>query len=139
MGYFLPFYSPKNQNFEKMKKMPGDIIILHMCTKNYDQMMYGSWDMVRDGQTDRRTDGRKKWHIEVGAPSKNNYPNGQTACKINFCYIYYSKSALQKIGFCGLHLCELVLFRQFWGRNYCEFNQEKTESPQTTPFCLHYQ
>ena len=33
--------SPKNQNFEKMKKMPGDII-LHKCTKNYDQMMYGS-------------------------------------------------------------------------------------------------
>ena len=32
-----------------MKKMPGDIIILHMCTKNYDHMMYGSWDMVRDG------------------------------------------------------------------------------------------
>ena len=51
MGYFLPFYppnSPKNQNFEKMKKNPGDIIILHMCTKNYDQMMYGSWDMVHD-------------------------------------------------------------------------------------------
>ena len=24
------------------KKTPGDIIILHMCTKNYDQMMYGS-------------------------------------------------------------------------------------------------
>ena len=34
--------SPKNQNFEKTKKVPGDIIILHMCTKNYDQMMYGS-------------------------------------------------------------------------------------------------
>ena len=28
--------------------MPGDTIILHMCTKNYDQMLYGSWDMVRD-------------------------------------------------------------------------------------------
>ena len=27
---------------KKMKKTPGDIIILHMCTKNYDQMMYGS-------------------------------------------------------------------------------------------------
>ena len=38
----LPPNSLKNQNFEKMKKMPGDIIILHMCTKNYDQMMYGS-------------------------------------------------------------------------------------------------
>ena len=30
---FLPFYprnKPKNQNFEKLKKKPGDIIILHM-------------------------------------------------------------------------------------------------------------
>ena len=44
----LPHNSPKNQNFEKMKKTPGDIIILHMCTKNYDQMLYGSWDMVHD-------------------------------------------------------------------------------------------
>ena len=40
--------SPKNQNFEKMKKIPGDIIILDMCSKNYDQMMYSPWDMVRD-------------------------------------------------------------------------------------------
>ena len=31
-----------------MKKIPGNIIILHMCTTNYDEMMYGSWDMVRD-------------------------------------------------------------------------------------------
>ena len=31
-----------------MKKTPGDIIILHMCTKSYDQMMYGSCDVVRD-------------------------------------------------------------------------------------------
>ena len=30
-----------------MKKTPGDIIILHMCTKNYDEAMYGCWDMVR--------------------------------------------------------------------------------------------
>ena len=36
---FLPFYptdSPKNQNFRKKKKTPGDIIILHMWIKNYD-------------------------------------------------------------------------------------------------------
>ena len=32
----LPPNSPKNQNFKKLKKVPGDIIILHMCTKNYD-------------------------------------------------------------------------------------------------------
>ena len=39
-------------------------IILHMCTKQYDQIMFGSWDMVRGGRTDRRMDermeGRKK-------------------------------------------------------------------------------
>ena len=44
---FLPFYLPnnlKNQNFEKMKKSPGDIIILHMCTINDNLKRYGSRD-----------------------------------------------------------------------------------------------
>ena len=26
--------NPENQNFEKMKKIPGDIVILHICTIN---------------------------------------------------------------------------------------------------------
>ena len=47
---FLPFYppnSPKNENFKKKtkKKTPGDIIILHRCTKNQDHMLYHSWNM----------------------------------------------------------------------------------------------
>ena len=29
----------------KMKKTPGDIIILHKCTINDNHMIYGSWDM----------------------------------------------------------------------------------------------
>ena len=32
-----------------MKKMPGDIVILHMCTINDNHIMYGSWDMEPDG------------------------------------------------------------------------------------------
>ena len=51
LDLFLPFYppnNPKNQNFEKMKKRPGDIIILHKCTKNHDHMLYCSWNMVCD-------------------------------------------------------------------------------------------
>ena len=36
LPFTLPFKNPKNQNFEKMKKIAGDIIILHKCTKNYD-------------------------------------------------------------------------------------------------------
>ena len=31
---FHPTHIPKNQNFEKMKKMPGYIIILDKCTMN---------------------------------------------------------------------------------------------------------
>ena len=38
----LPPNNPKNQNFEKMKKTPRDIIILHMFTINDNHMMYGS-------------------------------------------------------------------------------------------------
>ena len=53
-----------------MKEIYGDIIILHVCNKNYDQMMYGSWDMVHDRRTDGQTNSQKKWHIEVGDPPK---------------------------------------------------------------------
>ena len=36
--------NPENQNFEKMEKIPGDII-LQKCTINDNHMIYGSWDM----------------------------------------------------------------------------------------------
>ena len=40
---FYPSNSPKNKNFKKkMKKIPGDIIILHKYTKNHDHMLYCS-------------------------------------------------------------------------------------------------
>ena len=35
-----------------MKKFAGDIIILHMCTKNHNHMMYGSWDTEWDSEID---------------------------------------------------------------------------------------
>ena len=53
LDHCLPFYppnNPKNENFEKLKKAPGDIIILQMFTINDNHMMYGSWAMKRDGQ-----------------------------------------------------------------------------------------
>ena len=43
---------PKKLKLKKKKKTPGDIIILHMYTKNYDHMMYSSSDMVHNEQTD---------------------------------------------------------------------------------------
>ena len=33
-----------------MKKLAGNIIIFHMCTKNHNHMMYGSWDTEWDRQ-----------------------------------------------------------------------------------------
>ena len=48
---FLPPNNPKKQNFEKMKKTPGHIIILHKCNVNDNHIMHGSWDAERDIQT----------------------------------------------------------------------------------------
>ena len=39
----------KNQNLGKNEKTPGDITILHKCTKNHYCMLYCSWDMAYDG------------------------------------------------------------------------------------------
>ena len=65
----LPPQQPKNQKKKKIKT-PGYIIILHMCTKNYDQITCGSWDIVHSRQTDGGTDEQKKRLKEMGAPPK---------------------------------------------------------------------
>ena len=42
LGYFLPFYLltvEKIKIKKKIEQTSGNIIILHICTKNYDQMM----------------------------------------------------------------------------------------------------
>ena len=54
---------------KKKTKKTGAIIILHMCTKNYDQMIPAIWcttDGWRDGETDRRTDGRMHAGMDAG-------------------------------------------------------------------------
>ena len=48
--HFDPPNNLKNKNFEKIKKMPGDIIILHKCTLNDNHMRYGYRDMKSDWQ-----------------------------------------------------------------------------------------
>ena len=48
-----PPKNPKNQNFEKMKQVTVDIIILHMCTKNHNHMRHGLWDNEIRSETGR--------------------------------------------------------------------------------------
>ena len=88
--FFFPFYPLTTQKIKILKnwkKPPGDIIILHKCSKNHDHMLSCSLDMTRNGfyfyfsfwaifcpftpLTTGRTNGPKKWHTEVGAPPKN--------------------------------------------------------------------
>ena len=52
LGHLLPFYPPPPPppNNPENEKATGDALILHMCTKNHDRMMYASWDMERARQ-----------------------------------------------------------------------------------------
>ena len=45
---FTPLTARKMKIFFKMKKTPGDIIILHKCTRNHDHMLHCSLYMARD-------------------------------------------------------------------------------------------
>ena len=66
LDHFLSFCSPnnlKNQNFDKMKKLPGGTIILHMCIINDNHMMYGSWDMEHNRQKWQSYD---VWFLKCG-------------------------------------------------------------------------
>ena len=49
-GRFFAFCPPPPSEQPEKSKARGYIIILHMCTLNDSHMMYGSWDMERDGQ-----------------------------------------------------------------------------------------
>ena len=40
-----PTNNPENLNFEKMKKESGDVIILNLCNKKHNQMMYAHSDI----------------------------------------------------------------------------------------------
>ena len=55
-----------------MKKTTRDIIILHMFTKNYDQMMYGSWDMLHDRQMDEWMNGRADGQVDRQTDRKSD-------------------------------------------------------------------
>ena len=54
--FFFHLSRPTAQKVKMGKKMkkktPWDIIILHIYPKTYDQMMYSSWEMVCNRQTD---------------------------------------------------------------------------------------
>ena len=58
LGYFfalIPPSNPKNLNFLKNEIIPRDIIILHMSTKNHDNICTVSMDGQTAGWTEKMT------------------------------------------------------------------------------------
>ena len=45
---FITWQFFEKSKFEKLKKIRGDIIILHKCTKNHNHMLYYFLDITRD-------------------------------------------------------------------------------------------
>ena len=79
-----PPHSPRNQIKKKKEKiMPGDIN-LHLCTKNYDHMMYGSWYAAK--KLDRGQINGRKSDILRWVP----FLITKTTVKIHLC-IYFCK------------------------------------------------
>ena len=90
LGYFLPFYhpnGPKNQNFKKSQKNKNNNNNNKKTNKKttwryhfrhvYQNLWLDDVQLLRCGAP--RTDGWKKWHIEVGAPPKKNQYFEQSA------------------------------------------------------------
>ena len=60
---FILLTTKKKSKLKKKRKnkKSTDISSFYTCTKNYDHMMYGSWDMVRDERTDRQMEKVTYW------------------------------------------------------------------------------
>ena len=48
LGPVFALPPPPPKNFEKKKKASGDVIILNLCNKKHNQMMYALSDMEYD-------------------------------------------------------------------------------------------
>ena len=78
--HFGLFFAPapkqlKKSNFIKNFKKCLEMLSFNTWTKNYDNMMYNSWDIVHIGWMDRQMNGWKKWHTEVCAAPKKMDPH----------------------------------------------------------------
>ena len=110
LGHFLPFYLPPNdpeyKNFEKMKKMPGDVNpFIHMFTINEDHMIYGSWNIRSDRQK------FSTYHLTHLHQNENFQKNGKNTWRyyhfknINNSHMMYGSSDME---------CNRHNFLSFW-------------------------
>ena len=75
LGYFLPCYPPlttKKIKIKKKMKKKKTTRRYHYFTHVYQKLgSHDEWFLKYGARRmDRRTDGQKKWHIEMGVPTK---------------------------------------------------------------------
>ena len=123
---FTPLTTRKIKILKNWKKKSGNIIILHMCTTNENQMMYGSWDMKHD-----RQNFLSFWTVFLPFYLPNNLKN-QTFEKLKKKSMeilsFYTCVPQMKIKWCMvpeiLSMTER-LFLSFW-TTFCHFTLLKT-------------
>ena len=129
LGNFLSFYPPKTlqkYNFEKLRNTAGDIILLHLCTKNYNRIISGS--LVRS-ETERiflsfstiffllpPNDPKKQIFEKKKKTAWRYYPFTYVYYKCRSYDIWFLKYKVQQI---GIFLSFLAIFCPF--RIFCHF------------------
>ena len=100
---WAPSQPAKSKFYKNEKNSMRYYHFTHVHQKSWSQdvrfLRHGT--RTNDGQTDRKTDGRKQWHIEVGAPPKNrphwyyiNRPrpwHGQKYIQYKMCSIWWCR------------------------------------------------
>ena len=105
--HFTPLTTQKIKILKKWRKKPsGDIIILHKCTINDNHIMYGSWDMERDGQN--------FCHFEQFLPLyPNNNPGNQNLSAPKIMIIWYTVCEIWRV-------TDVIVIFHFWAI-FCPF------------------
>ena len=117
---FCPFSPLTNQIIKilRLKKTPGDITILHICTINDNHMMYGSWDMEYN-----RQNFLSFWNTfcseHYGLRKSKFWKNEKNTWKYYHFIQVYHKWQSYDIWFWDMK-CEWQIFLSFW-TIFCPF------------------
>ena len=91
----------KNQNFEKMNKIAGDIITLHMCTKNLHHMRHSSWETEWDRLEALKHENNILWEVSTRyikkshmceKPEKSEFWKNEQNCWIYHHFTHVTKN-----------------------------------------------
>ena len=120
LGHFLlfcPVNNLQNQHFKKMKKVSGDIIILHRGNTNGSYIMYGSWNMEHSGHNFLSIWTNFCHFTPLHTWKIKNLKTWKNACRYHFTHVYHK---WQSYDICFLRYGARQIFLSFW-TIFCPF------------------